>query len=194
MRAADADRAVVSDLLSAAYAEGRLSRDEHDHRLGQAMAAKTFEELRGLTVDLVPGGNPGRTIGAFSSSGAPTVDRSASGRDADTTFAIFGAVDRSNGWHARRNISNLTLFGASKFDFRGATFGSDVVTLTIFCAFGAVEIVVPEGVNVRNETVALFGASEVKDISPAPPGAPTLVLKGVVAFGGIDVKGRPHRG
>ena len=43
MRAGDSDRAVVSDLLSAAYAEGRLTRDEHDARLAQALEAKTFD-------------------------------------------------------------------------------------------------------------------------------------------------------
>ena len=75
MRAADSDRAIVTDLLSAAYAEGRLSRDEHDARLAQAMEAKTFDDLRGLTADLIPGSNPGRAVGAFSSAGAPTVDR-----------------------------------------------------------------------------------------------------------------------
>lgn len=192
MRAADADRAIVSDLLSAAYAEGRLTREEHDARLAQALEAKTFDDLRGLTDDLVPGSNTGRTVGAFSLAGAPTVDRSPDSSEADTTFAIFGGMERAGGWRARRNISNLTMFGGSKFDFREATFASDVVTLNMFCAFGGVEVVVPEGVNVRNETVAIFGGSDVKNITPAP-GGPTVVLKGLVMFGGIDAKGKPRR-
>lgn len=192
MRAADADRAIVADLLSAAYAEGRLTRDEHDTRLAQAMEAKTFEDLRGLTTDLVPGTNTGRTVGAFSLAGAPAVDRSADTSEADTTFAIFGGMDRSGNWRARRNISSLTMFGGSRFDFREATFASDVVTLNVFCAFGGVEVVVPEGVNVRNETVAIFGGSDVKNIAPAP-GGPTVVLKGLVLFGGIDAKGKRRR-
>ena len=57
-----------------------------------------------------------------------------------------------------------------------------------FCAFGGVEIRVPDGVNVRNETVAVFGGTDVKHIHPAP-GAPTIVLKGLVLFGGVDAKG-----
>ena len=100
-------------------------------------------------------------------------------------------MDRSGGWRARRNISNLTLFGGSKFDFREATFTSDVVELNVFCAFGGVEVLVPEGVNVRNETIALFGGTDVKHITPAP-GAPTIVLKGLVMFGGVDAKGKPR--
>lgn len=192
MRAADADRAIVTDLLSAAYAEGRLTREEHDTRLAQAMAAKTFDDLRGLTIDLVPGSNTGRTVGAFSSAGAPVVDRSGDTSEAETTFAVFGGMQRAGSWRARRNISNITLFGGSKFDFRDAAFTSDQVILNVFCAFGGVDVVVPEGVNVRNETVAIFGGTDVKNITPAP-GGPTVVLKGLVLFGGIDAKGKPRR-
>ncbi len=188
MRAADADRAVVSDLLSAAYAEGRLTRDEHDTRLEQAMSAKTFDELRTLTADLVPGTTPGRTVGAFSSAATPAIDRTHPTNEAETTFAIFAGMERAGAWRARRHLSNLTMFGGSRFDFRGATFESDVCELTVFCAFGGVEIRVPDGVNVRNETVAVFGGTDVKHIHPAP-GAPTIVLKGLVLFGGVDAKG-----
>lgn len=192
MRAADADRTIVSDLLAAAYAEGRLTREEHDERLARAMEAKTFDDLRGLTADLIPGSNQGRTIGAFSSAGAPVVDRSEHSDEADTTFAVFGGMERSGGWRARKTISNITLFGGSKFDFRHATFASDILTLNVFCAFGGVDVVVPEGVNVRNETVAIFGGTDVKNITPAP-GGPTIVMKGLVLFGGIDAKGKRRR-
>lgn len=192
MRAADADRAVVSDLLSAAYAEGRLTREEHDQRLEKAMEARTFDELRPLTADLVPGSNPGRAVGAFSSTGAPTVDRYDTDNEAETTFAIFGGMERGGGWRARRHISNLTMFGGSRFDFREATLASDVIEVNVFCAFGGVDIIVPEGMNVRNETIALFGGTDVKKITTAP-GAPTIVLKGLVLFGGIEAKGKARK-
>lgn len=60
VRASDRDRAVVHDVLSSAYAEGRLDRDELDERTGQVDAAKTYGDLvpplRDLTVDAgVPG-------------------------------------------------------------------------------------------------------------------------------------------
>jgi len=58
MRASDRDRAVVHDLLAAAYAEGRLDREELDERTGAVTAAKTYAELlppiRDLTVDAAP--------------------------------------------------------------------------------------------------------------------------------------------
>ncbi|WP_232549846.1 DUF1707 domain-containing protein [Propioniciclava soli] len=188
MRVGDADRGIVADLLSAAYAEGRLTRDEHGTRLEQAMAARTFDDLRGLTADLVPATNTGRTIGAFSSSGSAQIDRTAGSSEADTSFAIFGGVERKGPWHVRRHVSNITLFGGAEFDLRDATFESDVVEMNLFCAFGGVDITVPEGVNVRNETVAIFGGTSVSRVHPVP-GAPTVVLKGLVLFGGVDAKG-----
>ena len=45
LRASDADRDQVATLLSTAYAEGRLTREEHDERIDQLMAAKTFDDL-----------------------------------------------------------------------------------------------------------------------------------------------------
>ena len=53
LRASDADRDQVATLLSTAYAEGRLTREEHDERIGELMVAKTFDDLIPLTRDLV---------------------------------------------------------------------------------------------------------------------------------------------
>jgi Domain of unknown function (DUF1707)/Domain of unknown function (DUF4190) len=52
MRAADADRDRVVELLSTAYSEGRLSRDEYDARLESALAARTYADLDELVSDL----------------------------------------------------------------------------------------------------------------------------------------------
>jgi hypothetical protein len=52
MRAGDADRDHVAEVLGAAYSEGRLSRDEYDDRLDQAMSARTFADLDALMSDL----------------------------------------------------------------------------------------------------------------------------------------------
>ena len=92
-------------------------------------------------------------------------------------------------WRARRAISDVVLFGGSTLDLRDAVFESNVCEITIFCMFGGVEIIVPDGVNVDNRVVAAFGGSDVRRLAPPSPSAPTVVLKGFVAFGGVDVKG-----
>jgi hypothetical protein len=52
MRAGDQDRDSTISVLREAFAEGRLSNDEFQQRLGQAQSARTFGELAVITKDL----------------------------------------------------------------------------------------------------------------------------------------------
>ncbi len=52
LRASDADRERVAEVLRKAAAEGRLATDELEHRLEAAFAARTYGELDGLVADL----------------------------------------------------------------------------------------------------------------------------------------------
>jgi hypothetical protein len=52
LRASDADRAEVADALRAHCAAGRITIEELDERVGKAMTARTYGELRELTTDL----------------------------------------------------------------------------------------------------------------------------------------------
>ncbi len=55
LRASHADRDRAIDLLQAAFVQGRLTKDELEERLGQALAARSHAELAALTADLYPG-------------------------------------------------------------------------------------------------------------------------------------------
>ena len=52
-RSADRERAV--GIIRAGFAEGRLSQDELDDRVGRAYAARTYGDLWALTADLPAG-------------------------------------------------------------------------------------------------------------------------------------------
>ena len=52
LRASDADRAGVADVLGRAMSSGRLTVAEYDDRLSRAYAARTLGELAELTTDL----------------------------------------------------------------------------------------------------------------------------------------------
>jgi hypothetical protein len=52
LRASRADRERVIDLLKAAFVQDRLTRDEFDVRVGQALASHTYAELAAVTADL----------------------------------------------------------------------------------------------------------------------------------------------
>jgi pyruvate/2-oxoglutarate dehydrogenase complex dihydrolipoamide acyltransferase (E2) component len=66
-RASDADRDAAAALLGAAFAEGRLTADEHGERLSAAYAARSWQQLRQLTADL-----PG-TAGTTEPTAAPAM-------------------------------------------------------------------------------------------------------------------------
>jgi hypothetical protein len=55
MLAATADRERAIDVLKAGFAEGRLTRDEHDDRVARVYAARTYGELAPLVADLPAG-------------------------------------------------------------------------------------------------------------------------------------------
>jgi hypothetical protein len=55
MRAASADRDRTIDVLTAAYGEGRLTKDEFDTRCARVLAAKTYADLAAVVADLPAG-------------------------------------------------------------------------------------------------------------------------------------------
>lgn len=57
MRAARADREQAVTVLKAAYAQGRLTKDELEARVGQAFGSRTYAELAALTAD-IPADSP----------------------------------------------------------------------------------------------------------------------------------------
>lgn len=52
LRASHADREQVIDTLKAAFVEDRLTKDEFDARVGDALASRTYADLTALTADL----------------------------------------------------------------------------------------------------------------------------------------------
>jgi hypothetical protein len=188
LRASDADREQVATVLSTAYAEGRLTREEHDERIDQLMAAKTFDDLIPITRDLVVVGTP-----ALSASQQPSsrfrIDIAGQSPDSDKMIAIFGGATRTGKWRVRKNIQALALFGGIDLDLRDAIFEAPVVEISGFWCFGGLDIKVPEGIEVRDQTAGIFGGTDVSNIGDPAPGAPTLVIKGLSLFGGVSVHG-----
>ena len=52
LRASHADRDQVIDALKAGFVQGRLSKDEFDVRIGQALASRTYADLAAVTADI----------------------------------------------------------------------------------------------------------------------------------------------
>ena len=192
LRASDADRDQVATLLSTAYAEGRLSREEHDERIDQLMAAKTFADLLPITRDLVIVGPPA-PVATPQSSSRFAIDTTGQNPESDKMIAIFGGVTRKGRWRVRKNTHALALFGGMDLDLRDAIFEAPVVEFSGFWCFGGLDIKVPEGIEIQDQTAGIFGGTDVRDVGDPSPGAPTLVIKGVSLFGGVSIKGPKKR-
>ena len=188
LRASDADRDRVATLLSTAYAEGRLTRDEHDERIDQLMKAKTFDDFIPITSDLVIVG-ASASVAASRSDSRFTIDTTGQNLQPDKMVAIFAGVSRSGKWRVRKRIQALTLFGGVDLDLRDAIFEAPVVEISGFWCFGGLDIKVPAGIDVQDQTAGIFGGTDVRDIGDPAPGAPTLVIKGLTLFGGISIRG-----
>ncbi len=52
LRASHADREQMIDTLKAAFLQGRLTKDEFDARVGQALTSRTYAELATVTADV----------------------------------------------------------------------------------------------------------------------------------------------
>ena len=192
LRASDSDRDQVANVLDSAFAEGRLSREEHDERMSSLLRAKTFDDLVGLTRDLVVVASPTPVPAPASTSYA--VDPSVASSEIDRMVGIFGGAERKGKWRIRRQTEAYALFGGIDLDLREAVFESQVVEIRGFWCFGGMEIKVPAGVEVRDQTSGIFGGTDVKDLGEPQPGAPVIVLKGVSLFGGVSVRGpKPSR-
>lgn len=176
-------------MLTTAYAEGRLTREEHDERLDQVMAAKTFDELVPITEDLVYSGAPPVTAPQQNSQ----IDTAGAAEETDTLVGILGGTTRSGPWRVRRKTQAYALLGGMELDMTEAVFDAPVVEISGFWCLGGLEITVPEGMEVRNHVMGILGGAEIKQVGEPDPSAPVLVLKGVAMLGGVEVKTKRKR-
>lgn len=187
VRASDADRDRVADILREAMAEGRLDAEEHSERLDAVYSAKTMGQLEPLVRDLPQSG--ARPAAAP----APGYDEESAGRASkDHAVAIFSGASRKGRWRITRKLNVFACFGGVEIDLTKAVFEHREIVINATAIFGGVEIRVPENVTLRGQGVGVFGGFEVQSFDSPDPDAPVVVIKGLALFGGVDAK--PKRG
>jgi hypothetical protein len=77
MRAASADRDRTIDVLTAAYGEGRLTKEEFDTRCARVLSAKTYADLAAVVADLPAG--PFNAVAPYPAGYYPVPQRPTSG-------------------------------------------------------------------------------------------------------------------
>jgi hypothetical protein len=172
LRASDADRERTVDLLRDHAVAGRLTLEEYTDRISAAYLARTNAELDELARDLP----------------APHATVESRRRPTRLVFSLFGSVERHGRIRAQRRLACLMGFGNIDLDLRQATLEGDVITIVAIGAFGAIDIYVPEGVEVDLHGLAFGGHKRALGNDPPPqPGTPLIRVVAVSIFAGIDV-------
>lgn len=192
LRASDADREHIAQLLGRAFAEGRLSTEEHSERLEAAYAAKTLGELRPLVADLPvefePPTAPGGQVAPHPEDAA---NRYAGG---DSIVAVLGETRRTGRWLVRSGLTALALLGSVELDLTEAILEQREVTITVNAILGEVVLRVPDGVIVHDEGSAVFGSRDIStsDGTEFGPETPIVRVRGLALFGNVEYK-RPKK-
>jgi hypothetical protein len=115
LRAGDADRERVAELLRLALEEGRLNLYEYDERLREAYAAKTYSDLDSLLADLpaprLPGGS--ELVPASASTPTPARRQWQAGPDGRYPNAVRGWLAAFWQPWARANGICVLIWGAT---------------------------------------------------------------------------------
>ncbi|MGI5321243.1 DUF1707 SHOCT-like domain-containing protein [Actinomadura nitritigenes] len=139
LRASDADRERVGELLSAAVADGRLDPAEFDERLGAALAARTIGTLAPLVSDLVavPGGH-----------GALTPPRAEPPAELLTIKERHGMVRRDGRWTLPDRLAVRTAWCGVTLDLTRAVRSAPELVVDLRVRGGNVELVLAPGMGV----------------------------------------------
>ncbi|WP_326738467.1 DUF1707 SHOCT-like domain-containing protein [Streptomyces sp. NBC_01022] len=187
IRASDADRDRIADILREAMAEGRLTADEHAERVDSVYRAKTVGELEPLVRDLPTPGGVTRAAGA-------PYDRTPEmpTGPVDNLVAVFSSSSRKGRWRVGGRMNAFALFGSVEIDLTEALFGQRLTVINATSVFGSVEIRVPENISLRGSGTGIFGNFEVAALESADPEAPVVAVNGYSVFGSVEAK--PKRG
>lgn len=184
LRASDADRDSVVHLLHIAYAEGRISYDEHAERVAASLKAKTFDDLLPLTADLVP-----VSAAPVNRPDRSPVSAECATDEPDRITAALSEVKRIGPWRVRRRSFTHIVLGSVKLDLTEATFDALVVEINLTQFMGSLFVRVPLGMTVRDETARVLGETSIKGIGAPDAALPTIVITGVNVLGELKVRG-----
>lgn len=189
LRASDADRERIANVLREAAGDGRLTMAELDERLDAVYAAKTYAELEPITHDL-----PATGTGYGPAASSPVdLDPARFGGQATSAgaVAILGGFSRKGDWVVPKTFNAFMFMGGGEIDMREARFEDREVSIHIVAIMGGCEIIVPEDATVRVTGVGVMGAFEHTVSGAETPGGPLITISGLAFMGGVDVKRKP---
>jgi hypothetical protein len=179
------------DALCEHFANDVLSVEEFERRVDRAHRAESMDEIRELLVDLPSGDLPVRQENVASTAIERAQASVPASRVKERGFmvAALGGVERKGRWIPARQNFAVALMGGVVLDFREALLPPGETEVWVFTVMGGAEIIVPPGLTVESDGVAILGGFEhLEDVAVSPdPDAPVLHIRGLAIMGGVDV-------
>lgn len=172
----------VIERLGANFMNDSLSLEELDQRLSLAFKARSFGELQQLVSNLPDQESSG--IRMVAPDRAPARGFMA---------AVMGGYHRAGSWLVPRQLKVFAFWGGAALDLRNARLAPGVTEIEVYCIMGGAEIIVPPGVRVEADGLAIMGGFEATagDADAVGSEVPTVRLSGLAIMGGVEA--RPHR-
>ena len=168
-------------LLAEAAGDGRITLEEHAHRVQRAYTARTLGDLARVTDDLaLPGAQPLRL-------------------DSSRAVTAFFATERRGGrWVVPDRLVVTAIGGQVVLDLREALLQGQRTVMYASAMGGQVHLLVPAGVTVVTRTMSSALPGSRPDPRPeplVPPGTAVIELHTLTVLGRIHVRTpRPPRG
>jgi Domain of unknown function (DUF1707) len=177
MRASDADRDRVVDVLRVAAGDGRLTADELDERLEAALSSRTLGELAELTADLVaaPAAPAGPAV-----PGEPGAAGPARAKGVIRIDQRGGSVRRTGRWTVPRLLELRSSWCDVVLDFTDAVIMHDTLRIDMNVRGGSLTLVAGPGIVVDADSLKI----RYTDLEIGPVGDPDAPVTLRVELGG----------
>lgn len=196
LRASDADRERVAQVLHKAMGEGRITVHELEERLDGVYAAKTLGDLEPVVEDL-PEVSLSQALQPTAPAAVSQSDQRIGGQPGSAvSIAVMSGAARKGNWVVPPQHNTLAFWGGVEIDLRNARFAEQYSTITAVAIMGGIDITVPDDIVVEVTGFGFMGAFESRDKKgagdKAPPGAPVVRINGLAFWGAVDVKRVPR--
>ncbi|GAA0599986.1 DUF1707 domain-containing protein [Kribbella sandramycini] len=189
MRASDADRERVAEILREALVEGRLRLSEFESRLEEAQAARTYGELEHLVHDLPVGVEQTATYQELVPQAPAAVSPRIGGRPTSGTgIAILGGFERKGVWTIAQRFTSFALLGGGTIDLREANFEAPETVIRCVALLGGITVIVSPEVDLEVRGIGVMGGFEQGASGIGEAGAPRVVVTGFSFWGGVGVQ------
>jgi hypothetical protein len=183
------ERERIVEALSAHFAADHLTTQELEDRFERAYKARTTQELSLVVAGLPALAQPARSPAPVPR--ASTRVRAPSDRDERRYTAVMSSFRKGGEWTPSRTTMVRAVMSEVKLDLRDATFVDDQIEIEVKAAFADVQIIVPPGVSVECDGMAVLGEFGARpDASPADPAAPRVVVRGSAVLAKVIVETR----